>query len=416
MAETDVCCVGEWEVSARTSVEGGREMNTPMVSVIFPVYNVERYLRQSIDSILSQTLTDFEVICVNDGSTDCSRTILEEYAQKDARISVLNQENHGLGAARDRGLAAARGAYMIFLDSDDFFAPELLEQTVRAAREQNADIVLFGGVRYDDKTQKVTKAKDFLRRDLLPKKPVFSRTDVPDTLFAITSPSVWCKLYARRFLLETGLQFQTLFNAEDVYFTLSSMALAERITAVDADLISYRVNRPHSLERDKHTSPLCFLEALNALYQELRQRGLFELLQTSFRHFGCSAILHNLKTVRVDEARLQILEALDREPYCQLPLREIPGTDDNNKMVHRYSLQLSAARDWYHQSERISLLPQQDDGEKYRGTPPTEGESIQVSVIIPVYNTAPLAGRGPWLHCKPDPAGHRDHLHRRRLY
>ncbi len=364
-------------------------MDTSMVSVIFPVCNVERYLRQSMDSILSQTLTDFELICVNDGSTDCSRMILEEYAQKDARITVLDQENHGLGAARNRGLAAARGEYVIFLDSDDFFAPELLELTVRAAREQNADIVLFGGVRYDDKMQKVTKTRDFLRRNLLPRKSVFSRADVPDTLFTIVTPAVWCKLYAHRFLLETGLQFQTLPNAEDVYFTYSSMALAERITAVDADLIFYRVNRPHSLEQDKHTSPLCILEALNALYQELRQRDLFELLQTGFRHFEFSTILYNLESIRFDEARLEILEALDHEPYCQLPLQEMPGIDDNNAMVQRLSLRLSAARNWYHQSERISLLPQQDDGEQYRLTPLTEGENIQVSVIIPVYNTAP---------------------------
>ncbi|MCD7830078.1 MAG: glycosyltransferase, partial [Clostridiales bacterium] len=364
-------------------------MGTAMVSVILPVYNVERYLRQSLDSILDQTLTDFELICINDGSTDGSRAILEEYAQKDARITVLDQENHGLGAARNRGLAVAQGEYVIFLDSDDFFAPELLERTTLAAREQNADIVLFGGVRYNDATQKVTQERQFLRRDLLPRKSVFSRTDVPNTLFTLTTPTVWCKLYARRFLLETELQFQTLPNAEDIYFSFSSMAMAERITAVDADLISYRMNRPHSLEQDKHTSPLCFLEALRALYQELLQRGLFEQLQTSFRAFGLSTTLYNLKSVRTDEARLQILEALDCEPYCQLPLQEVPGIDDGNTMIHRSSLQLSAARDWYHQSERFSLLSQQDDGEEYRITPPSEQENIQVSVIVPVYNTAP---------------------------
>ncbi|MCD7886273.1 MAG: glycosyltransferase, partial [Clostridiales bacterium] len=365
-------------------------MDTPMVSVILPVYNVERYLRQCMDSILSQTLTDFELICVNDGSTDQSRTILAEYEQRDRRVMILDQKNHGLGAARNRGLALPRGTYVIFLDSDDFFAPELLERTTLAAQEQNADIVLFGGVRYNDATQKVTQERQFLRRDLLPRKPVFSRADVPNTLFSISSPTVWSKLYARQFLLETGLQFQTLPNAEDIYFTFGSMALAERITAVDADLVSYRVNRPDSLEQDKHTSPLCFLEALSALHQEMLRRGLFELLQTSFRAFGLSTTLYNLKSVRTDEARLQILAALDSEPYCQLPLQEVPGIDDGNTMVHRYSLQLSAARDWYHQSERFSLLPSpQDDGEQYRITPPTERKNIQVSVVIPVYNTAP---------------------------
>ncbi|MCD7945954.1 MAG: glycosyltransferase [Clostridiales bacterium] len=364
-------------------------MATPVVSVIIPVYNVEQYLAQCLDSVLGQTLGSIEVICVDDGSTDSSPAILEQYARQDDRVRVLYQKNQHAGVARNRGLAAAQGDYIIFLDSDDFFDLEMLEKTTLAAREQNADIVLFGGVRYDDATQEVTKRGDFLHRKLLPEASVFSPADVPDTLFALATPAPWCRLYARRFLLKTGLQFQELPNSNDVYFTFSSMALAERITALDADLVYYRINRPASLQQDKHKDPLCFLFAFNAIYQELVRRDLFELLQTSYRHSALSTVLYNLKSVRSDKARLEILEALDAEPYCQLPLQEVPEVDDNNHMVHRYSLQLSAARDWYHRSEKIYNLTEQHRREAKERTSAQERNTVPVSVVIPVYNAAP---------------------------
>ena len=95
------------------------------VSVIIPVYNVEKYLRECIDSILNQTLRDLELICVDDGSTDGSLEILHEYEKADSRVKVLTQHNMGAGAARNKGLAIATGEYLSFLDSDDFFASGL---------------------------------------------------------------------------------------------------------------------------------------------------------------------------------------------------------------------------------------------------------------------------------------------------
>ncbi|MCD7820977.1 MAG: glycosyltransferase, partial [Clostridiales bacterium] len=111
------------------------EKAQPVVSVIIPVYNVEKYLRQSLDCILGQTLTDIEVICVDDGSTDQSSAILEEYAQKDTRMKVLRQENRGAGAARNLGFSHAVGTYAYFFDADDLCSLELLEKTVNRAEE-----------------------------------------------------------------------------------------------------------------------------------------------------------------------------------------------------------------------------------------------------------------------------------------
>ena len=114
----------------------------PKLSVVVPVYNVENYLSKCLDSILKQTLEDIEIICVNDGSTDGSANILQDYKKKDPRIIVLEQENQGLGAARNTGIRTARGEYIGFVDSDDFIEPTMYEKLYEKACKFQLDIVL----------------------------------------------------------------------------------------------------------------------------------------------------------------------------------------------------------------------------------------------------------------------------------
>ena len=115
------------------------------VSVIIPVYNVEKYLPKCLESVTAQTYANLEIICVNDGSPDNSSAILEEYAKKDGRIIIINQENTGLSGARNTGIRAASGEYIVFVDSDDWIDAETVETAVSKA--ENADTVMWGYVR-----------------------------------------------------------------------------------------------------------------------------------------------------------------------------------------------------------------------------------------------------------------------------
>lgn len=117
---------------------------TPTVSIIIPVYNVEKYLRRCLDSVLAQTFDDWEAICVDDGSTDKSPAILRKYAARDERFSIITQENSGQSAARNVAIARARGEYILFLDSDDFIHAQTLEIVCMLARKNGADLVTFG--------------------------------------------------------------------------------------------------------------------------------------------------------------------------------------------------------------------------------------------------------------------------------
>lgn len=215
-----------------------------MISVIVAVYNVEKYLRQCLDSIICQTYRDLEIICVNDGSTDASLEILEEYAARDDRIQIFTKENEGLGgaSARNFGLDKAMGEYVSILDSDDFFEPDMLDKAFHKAQETNADIVVFGGYEYDDKSRTDRRVESILKDSVIPKKDFFSYRDCLGHIFQLSQGMAWNKLYKRSFLNAFGLKFQKIKYTDDAYFTFSHMVLAERIAIVRDALVHYRVN------------------------------------------------------------------------------------------------------------------------------------------------------------------------------
>ena len=120
-------------------------MAKPLVSVIVPVYNAQKTVSAALDSLLNQTETAFEIICVNDASTDKSAVLLKAFAQKDKRIRVITQPHQGAGAARNKGLSKARGTYVFFMDADDVVVPSFLAQVIDFARKRKAQITLFDG-------------------------------------------------------------------------------------------------------------------------------------------------------------------------------------------------------------------------------------------------------------------------------
>jgi glycosyltransferase involved in cell wall biosynthesis len=142
----------------------------PKVSVIMPVYNVENYLRQCLDSVINQTLRDIEIICIDDQSTDGSLGILKDYAAIDPRIRIITQKNAGAGAARNTGLKVAKGEYLSFLDSDDFFELDMLEKAYHACSTNNLDFVVFRSDKFDNDSKTYIPLYYSIRKDLLPDK------------------------------------------------------------------------------------------------------------------------------------------------------------------------------------------------------------------------------------------------------
>ena len=212
----------------------------PKVSVIIPVYNVETYLRQCLDSVCAQTMKEIEIICVDDGSTDSSPLILKEYAEKDDRIKVLIQKNGGAGAARNYGLRESRGEYLSFLDSDDFFEPDMLEEAYKSIEEYQADFVVFESDQYHMNTKEYVKNPWVVRRKDIPPYMPFKHRELTDNVFKTFVGWAWDKLYRKSFVTEHDLWFQEQRTSNDLLFVFSALVLAKRIAVVYKTLAHQR--------------------------------------------------------------------------------------------------------------------------------------------------------------------------------
>lgn len=254
----------------------------PIVSVVIPVYNAERYLNECLDSLLKQTLKDIEIICVDDGSKDNSLDILNEYAMKDNRIKVVSQANQGAGPARNAGVELATGKYLSILDADDFFAPDMLLHTVRKAEEDRSEIVVFGAWNYSDVTHVTSPLKAVLRTDLVNVKSPFSKREFPKYILNFTLGCAWNKLFLRSFVMDNKLKFQAVRLADDIYFTMLALVKAERISILDEKLLYYRMANPDSQQGQTNKTPTEFFLAYYGVKQTLQEEGLYEQVEQSF--------------------------------------------------------------------------------------------------------------------------------------
>lgn len=207
-----------------------------LVSVVIPVYNAEKYLEETVGYIIKQTLEDIEIILVNDGSTDNSLNIMNKLTEQDDRISVITQQNQGGGAARNTGLKFAHGEYVVFLDADDIFHPEMLECSYKYAKSNNADIVFwdFASLESDGKIIHNQGKKN-------------NRENVNlanhDTLYyRYTNPAPWNKLFRLDFIKRYNILFQPLSSCNDIGFVVSALYLAESVFYLDREFVTYRRN------------------------------------------------------------------------------------------------------------------------------------------------------------------------------
>jgi len=277
----------------------------PKVTVIVPVYNAELHLRGCLDSVLAQTLQDIEVVCVDDGSTDESASILRQYASEDHRIAVLQQANAGAGAARNSGMAQASGEFLAFLDADDFFEPDLFSEMYSRCMADDSDMAVCSASKFLMDTGRYSAAPHFLRTDLVPTSGAFSFRDLPDHIFDFTVNATWNKLFRRSFVVREALKFQEISRANDLLFTNLALVKANKISAIDKVLVHYRVGAETNLQSTNDQAPLEFYDALIALRAELLADGLFAEVERSFVNKALAMCLYNLNSLQtVDAFRL----------------------------------------------------------------------------------------------------------------
>ena len=267
------------------------------VSVIMPVYNAEKYIRIALDSLLSQNMDNIEIICVDDGSTDNSYKILQEYQKKDNRVIVLQQKNQYAGVARNAGMKIARGKYLSFLDADDYFEKDMLEKAYICAEMQKADVVVYGGKCFDEDIKLAYIYPSLLKEDLIPAGDGFNNYEKIENLMIFTTPAPWNKLFNHEFIRKNQLEFQACKRVNDAYFVKMALVLANRIGVVRESLVAYRRGNSDSLQGTNNESPMQWAEVYMDIRNRLLQLGLYSQVEKSFRNMCLTSAIYTLESL-----------------------------------------------------------------------------------------------------------------------
>lgn len=250
--------------------------NTPRISVIIPVYNVEKYLGKCLSSLMEQTFRDFEIIAVNDGSTDGSLEILRRFESNYENLTVLDQENGGVSSARNLALQHAKGEYLCFVDSDDFVAPTYLQRLYELCTENNADIACcsyyFRFVEWDFLIQYPFRCKG-----------VFNRRQAMKRLLHDWSVQslLWNKIYKRSLFEKSGLQFPKMCF-EDLAVLNRVFAYADRVAITTEPLYYYNKHKASTLATINAKKVNDFLRSIAMVRTSLEESGGFRAYRRSY--------------------------------------------------------------------------------------------------------------------------------------
>ena len=241
------------------------ENNHPKVSIVVPIYNTEKYLKECLDSIVNQTLKDIEIICVNDGSTDGSLAIIEEYASRDSRVKIINKKNAGYGHTVNLGIKNATADYVGIVESDDFVKPEMFSDLYNLITEYNCDFVKSDYYLYYSSKNKIEP------NNMIKAEDSFKLTNArknPDLLFLIQS--VWSCVYKKDFLIKNNIWFLETPGAsfQDNSFHAKVFMSADKIVLVNKPYVFYRQDNESSSINNK-SKVYCMVDEYREVFSYL---------------------------------------------------------------------------------------------------------------------------------------------------
>ncbi|MBR6356405.1 MAG: glycosyltransferase [Alphaproteobacteria bacterium] len=307
------------------------------VSIIVPVYNVEKYLGKCLESLTAQTLKDIEIICINDGSTDDSLTVLQNFAAKDKRIKLIDKENGGPGVARNLGIKTAKGEYIGFVDPDDWVREDMYENMYAQAKRLDSDIVICDYVRYEDWSGEIVPHCFFQRAVKyntsepvdVPSGENIDRETLLETLLISPCYSV-NRIYRRAFLQQNKIVYSEHYCYEDCPFVLQSHLAAQRVSFADYAGYIYRL-RQDSLVRGYAKKYMDFCEVVKLLEQIIAERNLSEKMALNLHYFRTMNMAWSYMQTTPEEKKsllrqarkfLTAKEYVAMKKYLQIRLRD----------------------------------------------------------------------------------------------
>lgn len=244
----------------------------PKLSVLVPIYNVEKYLAQCLSSLVEQTLPEIEIICINDGSTDKSLSIVQDFARKDSRIIVIDKPNSGYGDSMNQALKLARGEYIGILESDDWIIPDAFATLYQAAKKANADVVKANYYKFrtlkNGETATITKVEEITKREII--------NPAKDRRVFLFAPAIWSSIYRADFLRKNKIDFLPTSGAsyQDLSFNFKVWSLAKKVVLLPEAFVNYRIDNINSSVNNPGKVN-CVVEEYAEIETFLCERGLF---------------------------------------------------------------------------------------------------------------------------------------------
>ena len=298
----------------------------PKVSIVVPCYNIQKYVGRCIESLLAQTFTDFELILVNDGSTDDTLSILKEYEKKDSRIIVLEKENGGLSDARNAGMKIAKGEYIQFVDGDDFAEDILLEKCAQKLDETGADIVIFDFYQYYTETN----TKEVISHSFDETKEY--SLDTTPTLLTNIKNAAWNKMYKLSLFKENHIEYPFGYYYEDLGTTYRLLPRAKKIVFINQPLLNYLQDRPGNITTQFNQRVYHIFDMIQLLIDDYKALGIYEKYYEELKYLGSINILECLKKTRmvkdsemankfVEESFSFLRKTWPEFPKCKYPIK-----------------------------------------------------------------------------------------------
>lgn len=258
--------------------------NDVKISVIIPVYNVEKYIGECLDYLIDQSLKDIEIICLNDGSSDKSEDVIKEYMKRDKRISLYNLEHKKQAVARNTGIRYSKGKYLLFIDSDDYISKNCCDELYNKMEKNNLDVLYFNGTTFFETPELASKFKAYGKLysskrqidDILSGQDMFCY--MMDNSFYRDSPCL--QIYRKQYIVENNIEFLENVFYEDIYFSLKSILYAQRTMVVNDEYYHRRMR-----ENSTTTNVISFfniysyLKVLNAMIKLIDELNLNEKMQ-----------------------------------------------------------------------------------------------------------------------------------------
>lgn len=296
------------------------------VSIILTTYNVENYIEECIDSILEQTYKNFELIIIDDGSTDNTIKILKN---KYKNLNVIENKHVGVAECRNLGLSLAKGKYICILDSDDYFERNMLESMINKMEAYDADVAISSAYKFDTLTKEEVITKYMLKENVFKGFKVFNPIDIKNDIFQLTVANAWGKMFKKSLIVNNNLKFQNLKNSNDVLFVFSAIMKSKIIVPINIPLVHYRANNNSSIQGRKKEFPFEFIKAYESLQNFLIKEKIYKIYKQSFIKMIINIFLWNISTVN-EEIQLEILNLLKEKYYNFFNIEDYENKNDEN--------------------------------------------------------------------------------------